>query len=330
MMFWKTKKRFEDQVRAMVSQSAQYTGANRRAINLVPLPVVADGHEIAQTQTIRFHHLLVSIEGNQRTCCLKVISTKKKSRSAILIFRGRVVGCLYGRKDLDFQVMQQDAQMHALADLATPGNILDAYQLPEDLVLAAASLFHGQTLEFGQSASPEQVLLSAVQQITSFSLPGCIVLSTDDSEMICQVYMANGKIIGVYSSHDGWVAHDQKTVMSYLAKAGNPKVMASILAMRSIDDVAHLGFSLTGLGDRRYELIRQEQDYLTDDTTKETTSGHYYQHSEAWFSGPRYHLKKLTHKYENAPAHPSSSAHYPSTHRLHRPSAIRHAHVITP
>src|SRR5215470_9812622 len=112
-MFWKTRKKFEDQVRTMVSQTQAYSGANRRAINLIPLPVISDGHEIAQTQTVRYHHLLISIEGNQRTCCLKIISPRKKSRAAILIFRGRVVGCLYGRKDLGFQVMQQDAQMQA-------------------------------------------------------------------------------------------------------------------------------------------------------------------------------------------------------------------------
>ena len=87
------------------------------------------------------------------------ISPRKKSRSAILIFRGRVVGCLYGRKDIGFQIMQQDAQMHAMAELATPGNVLDAYQLPEDLVLAAAALFHGQVLEFGQAGPPDQSVL---------------------------------------------------------------------------------------------------------------------------------------------------------------------------
>lgn len=317
----------------MVSQTSEYSGANRRAINLIPLPVISDGHEIAQTQTVRYHHLLISIEGNQRTCCLKIISPRRKSRSAILIFRGRVVGCLYGRKDFGFQIMQQDAQMHAMADLAAPGNILDAYQLPEDLVLSAAALFHGQVLEFSQTATADQLLTTAIEQIASFSLPGCIVVSTAENEMVCQIHMANGKVIGVYSSHDGWVEPDHQSALGYLAKVRNPQVMASILAIRSIDDVASLGFSLTGLGDRRFQLIRQEQKNLwSSDNTIETTNNHYFESAESWYSNYSQRQKTLKQRYEQPQAAPTAAhhPHYPSLRRLHASSAVRHSHSINP
>lgn len=334
-MFWKTKKRFEDQVRAMVSQSTEYSGANRRAINLIPLPIISDGHEIAQTQTVRYHHLLISIEGNQRTCCLKIISPRKKSRSALLIFRGRIVGSLYGRKDLGFQVMQQDAHAHAMAELATPGNVLDAYQLPEDLVLAAAALFHGQILEFSQTASPAQLLSSAIEQISSFALPGCVVISTEENEMICQVFMANGKIIGVYSSHDGWVEPNRQAAANYLNKVPGTRVMASILAIRSADDVAALGFSLTGLGDRRFQMIRAQQkehDYFGYDTTSETTVNNYHETAESWYTSYTQKQKKLRQRYEPAAARTSTGhhSHYPNSRRLHTTSAVRHSHSIDP
>ncbi|GEM_PF-2932457 len=329
MTFWKTRKRFEDHVRALTWQSEQYSGANRRAINLIPLPVVSEGHEIAQTQTVKFHHLLVSIEGNQRTCCLKIISPKQKSRSAILIFRGRIVGCLYGKKNMAMQVMQQDAHMHALTDLATAGNILDAYQLPEELVLAAASLFHGQVLEFSQTAQPDQVMLSAAHQIASYSLPGCVVINTQDNEMVCQVYMANGRIIGVYSSHDGWVTANLETAMTYLSKVDNPQVMASILPMRSVDDVAFLGFSLTGLGDRRYQMIRQQQlDYVRNESTGESKKNTWFERPEAWYHNPAHEkTAKMYTRYERPQPRQVVSA---GQRAMSFAGSVQHAHSITP
>jgi hypothetical protein len=331
-MFWKTKKRFEDQVRAMVTHTTGYSGANRRAINLIPLPIVADGHEIAQTQTVRYHHLLISIEGNQRTCCLKIISPKKRSRSALLIFRGRVVGCLYGRRGLDFQVMQQDAQMHAMSDLATPGNILDAYQLPEDLVLAAASLFHGQVLEFNQQTSPNNMLSQAVSQICSYSLPGCIVVNTPDNEMIFQVYLANGRVLGVYSSTDGWVAANEKTAAGYLNAVADPRIAASILPIRSIDDVAALGFSLTGLGDRRFQLIHQERKNIWSyDNTTETTENLYFESADSWCTNYSQMQKTLRQRLSPPQAKAQTAApHYPNIRRLKESTAIRHSHSIHP
>src|SRR5277367_3870347 len=107
MFAWKVKQQLKDQARQLAEPNAQYSGANRRAINLMPVPMMHDGHEIAQTSSIRYHHLLISIEGNQRTCCLKVVSSRKKSRGALLIFRGRVLGSLYGRKNMTQQVMDQ-------------------------------------------------------------------------------------------------------------------------------------------------------------------------------------------------------------------------------
>lgn len=329
-MRWNVKNTFEDQLRVAGAQSSDYVGANRRAVNLVPLPVAADGHEIAQTHTVRYHHLLISIEGNRRTCCLKIISPSKKSRSAILIFRGRVIGCLYGRKNLGFQVMQQDATMNALADLAAPGNLLDAYQLPEDLVLSAAALFHGQSLEFSKTADAQEVLASAVEQIANFSLPGCVVVSTAEGEMVCQLYMSEGRIIGLYSSKDGWVEPKLQIAQRYLSSVTDARVMASVLAIRNMDDVAALGFSLTGLADRSFELAceRQSDAWPASDgpskpqyTTAGTTFANYSQRKCL----PQTNVVEL-----RKPVPADIYKQYPNLRRLHSSSAIRHGHAICP
>lgn len=255
MLAWKVRNKVQEEIGH--SRPGSFGGANRRAINLIPLPVSSDGHELAQTKTVRFHQLLISIEGNQRTCVLKVISPKKKSRSALLIFRGRVLGCLYGRRDLQYHFFHQDAHSRAMADLATPGNILDAYNLPEDLALAAASLFHGQILEFNRGYNSHQLYETAVHQILSFGLPGCVVVSSAQDEMVAMIYIANGRILGVYSSRDGWVESTMQGGLRYIDSTPQAKVVGSILAIRTLDDVARMGFSLTGLADRNHQFWKQ-------------------------------------------------------------------------
>ena len=121
---------------------------------------------------------------NEQAVCV-LFRQRRKARSAILIFRGRVVGCLYGAKKLDAQCLQEDAHRYALADLASPGNILDAYELPEELVLAAASLFNGEILDTNVGENPQQCFDLTMRNIAETQLPGCIVVNTgDDEEMI--------------------------------------------------------------------------------------------------------------------------------------------------
>ncbi len=309
MFAWKVKRLVnQDEQRENYAPSSKYSGANRRAINLIPLPVTAEGHELANTTAVKYHHLLVTIEGNQRTCCLKIISPKQKSRAALLIFRGRVVGCLYGKRATDFHYFNRDAHQRALTDLATPGNVLDAYQLPEDLVLAAAALFHGQVLDFNRLQPPSKILDAAIQQITAFGLPGCVVVNTSSNEMVCMVYIAGGRILGVYSSQDGWVEATHQAALRYLGNIPDAQIVGSVLAIRSVDDLARVGFSLTGLGDRRFELTKSSYTRTDEIDTVQ--------------------LRPVDYWRPQIPVHP---ANYSGTHRNHVASRHgQHSHAIHP
>lgn len=247
-MFWKKQKPV-DIIKDVIAH-ANRLGASRRATSMIPLAASGTNHEIAHTGAVRFHQLLISLEGNQRTGCLRIISPRRKARSAILIYRGRVVGCLYGCKKLDYQYMQQDAHKAALADLAMPGNILDAYELPEELVLAAASLFNGDVLNLDTNQTSHEAFEQALHATSQTKLPGCIVVNSASEEMVCMVYVYDGRIIGVFSARDGWVKPTYEVAVSYLKSANKEtKVMASYLPVRDLDQAQSLGFSLTGLGD---------------------------------------------------------------------------------
>ncbi len=251
-MFW-TRER-PTSVKQAIAMATAYGGASgtsRRATSLVPHPTTDASHEIAHTGSLRFHQLLITLEGNQRTGVLKVISPRRKARSAVLIFRGRVVGSLYGRKNVDYHMLDKEAHKYSMRDLASAGNILDAYQLPEDLVLASAALFYGQVLPIPNQHSAEQMLQTAVSQIIETALPGVVVVNNLRDELVCMVYVAAGKVIGVFSTVAGWVKPTFDTAAQLLKDVQVPRVMCSVLTMAAQDRSGEIGFSLTGLGDQR-------------------------------------------------------------------------------
>ena len=221
----------------------------RRSIGLMPDAHEQAMHEIRDTLAIRFHHLLISLEGSGRTGCLKITSPNRRSRSAILLYRGRVVGCIYGQKGMRGQYLHQDAHKCALADLAAPGNLLDAYELPEEMVLAAASLFYGETLDLGFAPDPSQTFDYAVNSLIRCGLPGCVLINDEGGQTICIVYVAAGKVVGMFSAHEGWLKATQQEARRVISSQPC-KVHASILTYR---DAQHFGFSLTGL-EARYDF----------------------------------------------------------------------------
>lgn len=276
-MFWKKEKPAQF-LKEVVSIHANRAGASRRATSMIPLAATGTTHEIAQTGSVRFHQLLVSLEGNQRTGCLRIISPRNKSRSAILMYRGRVVGCLYGSRKLDYQCLQQDAHKFALAELATAGNILDAYELPEELVLAAASLFNGEILDIDQMLAPQGSFEQALAAITDSRLPGCIVVNSNSDEMVCMVYVFDGRIIGVFSALDGWVKPTYEAAVGYLSRAKqNAHVMASFMPIRDREHAMSFGFSLTGLGEpnKQQGLVSVQRDAMESFTSIRSESSTY-------------------------------------------------------
>lgn len=286
-MFWKKEKpafTFKQAVDEFSNVQSNSSGATRRATNMIPV-ALEGSHEIAYTSSLRFHELLVSLEGHERTGCLRVVSPKRKSRSAILIYKGRVVGCVYGSKRIAGHVLQQDALKHIYADLAAPGNVLDAYELPEQLVLAAASLFEGQLVQVDRQQKASDMMDQALRTIAETKSPGCAVLSTSDDDMVCVVYLQDGKIIGVFSAKDGWVKPSYEAAIAYASKSERGSVKAAFMPARQQQN-AEIGFSLTGLADLGREWMSNELQAV-DSFTTIPSEGKIYSDMEPAIGTPR-------------------------------------------
>jgi hypothetical protein len=232
-------------------EDADKNSSNRRAISLMPGPALRDAQEITVSDQSKFRQLLLSIEANQSSCCIKIVSPKHKSRGAVLIFRGRVVGCIYGNKRLERQLFGQEAYSCVLADISHQSNAMEAYLLSEDLVLSAASLFNGDVFNADNSHSAEEIFESAHRGLVHSGMPGCIVVKSGEEVPAAIIYIFGGKIIGIFSSKEGWVSTSYEKALQYVHQTHGAKVSASMLAARDIDEVFKLSFSLSGLSDPR-------------------------------------------------------------------------------
>jgi hypothetical protein len=249
MFAWKEKKNPLNKVERLCAIDPQPSGLNRRAIGLLPLPQTRETHEISQSESIRYTQLLLTMEAKQSSCCLRIIAPGRKARSAILIYKGRVIGCLHGNKNTENQIFGREAHEQALVDLAQPSNIVDAYLLSEEIVLAAASLFHGNVMKVTPNMPPVQVFIHAIKSLVASNSVGCVVISNSENFASCMVYIFAGKIVGVYSFAEGWLEPTLESGLDCLQALPDAKIMASAFTARNESEALSLTFSLTGLSE---------------------------------------------------------------------------------
>ncbi len=251
MFVWKEKKHQKDELSKVMDIDSSWRGSNRRAISLVPFPYTKYcERQVAQASKVRYQQLLISMEGKQSTTCLKVVSPKKKSRGALLVFRGKAIGCVYGKKDLSNQLLGQEAYKYFLDDLSTPDSIVDHYILPEELALAAAALFHGDVFRQPHNLTPRRTFEYAYAHFVETELPGCIVIRHDDGRgVLAFIYFFAGRVVGVFTFSDGWLSDSQLQCLSILDRESQIEVSASKLLAFNVWEVNNLAFSLTGLSE---------------------------------------------------------------------------------
>jgi hypothetical protein len=230
-----------------------YKGSNRRAVAMIPGPALRETQAIPLSDQSRYRQLLLSLEANQSSCCLRISSPRNKSRAAVLIFRGRVLGCIYGSRKFGDQLFSEEAYQHILGDITERDNFIDAYILNEEIVLAAGSLFHGEVFNVDLAAKAEDIFEAAYHSVVQSAMPGCIVVNDGNNLPVCIVYIFGGRIVGIFSHVDGWLNNKYETGLKYVLKTRGAKVSASTLAASNTQEVHDITFSLSGLADRSAE-----------------------------------------------------------------------------
>ena len=232
----------------------KYRGLSRRAISLMPAPQSKGKDVLTFRNESDWNRLSLAIEASQKSGCLLIQSEKIKSRSAMLIFRGRILSCMYRNKGQGFHVFGDYAFESAVSDLKSASKRVDVYPLPDSLVIAAASLFHGMILPVKATGSAA-TFDAALRQLVESNLPGCIVITGKKEPTVGIVYIFDGRIIGLHCSKRGWLDASAKEAQQYLARNKHVRIQACMLPCENVVEVLHHTFSPSGLDISTWEPL---------------------------------------------------------------------------
>ncbi len=248
MLVWKQKLTASQEVCKIKARQSDGRGSNRRAIGLVPSPSDETMREVTESERFRYRQVLISIEGKESTCCFKVVSPTRRSRAALVVFRGKVLGCIYGRKDLNYQLFGHDAFEALMDDMASSHSIVDTYILPEKLALATASLFHGSVFNQPENLNCREAFDLMYRHLMESQMPGCIVVKRNNTdEVLGFTYFFAGRVVGVFSYKNGWLGNSYEQALTILDGPTKKFVSGSKLDASSIEEVLELTFSPTGM-----------------------------------------------------------------------------------
>jgi len=237
---------FRSRLKEQKPKQSSYGSVNRRATSHMPPPTKAEDVLLKNASLDSCNSLLLSLEANQQSGCLIIQSEKNKSRSGILIFRGRILGCVYGQKDMHSYSFGNAALKQALKDVQYPNKIVDIYRLDEEIVVAAGALFHGQTTE-NLEIPASQFFSQSLAKMLQDNSPSCIVITNKKDGTTIMVYVCSKRMVGIHSSKKGWLKADVSALQHHLNDSKDSRVQSCHIPVQNIDEVAQYSFTLAEL-----------------------------------------------------------------------------------
>ncbi len=256
------------------AKGQRYHGANRRATGLLPEPSGEHGHEMLIDKNTNYKQLFADIKAKKQTCCIKFNSEKRKSRGAILIFQGRILSVLYGRKDLKRKLFHEEAYAHAITDLLDPETKLVGHVLSEPLAIATASLFIGEFGITDEQTVGQHAFSESYTSLIDSKMPGCILVHDNEDFAVLAAYIFGGTMIALYSGTEGWLPATTQAAFQQISHSGKVKVTTVLLKVENIKEVTELTFTLSGVDNQKEQGLAgfQKQSEQTSSHQKKGTN----------------------------------------------------------
>lgn len=230
----------------------EFQGTSRRAINFFPgrglSPKTRANLTLSNKQPILPQ--LISIEAQKLSGCIKMESNRFKSRSAALIYRGRVIACVYGSKARPEQVFGPEAYSLMMSEISSVNSEVTSYALTEEVVLSAASMFHGGVFNASPDQDNMESLSGCMQFIHDLAAPGSIAVADQGGNPVCFLYLSGGSLLGINSLNSAVKEKDMRSVRQYLQKNAQSQIMANSMVTENTS-IDRLTFSMLGKSAQR-------------------------------------------------------------------------------
>jgi len=217
----------------------------RRAVDLIMPPFVAlpKVQKLSPSDILEF---LQSFETAEFTGCIKMDSQLQLSRSAILYYRGRAVGCVYTQKPVKDPFPIEMALEKTLEDLSKSETDIESYELPDALVLSMSALFLGVVVDRSEDTDNKTYAEAMLSQLAQRKETACLTINEKSSQTPCGLgFICEGQFKGAYSIEERRFRADQPFLNELFDKFVASKVEAYILPSVMASDSVRFGYSLT-------------------------------------------------------------------------------------
>lgn len=230
----------------LVTGGAQkFEGTSRRAINYFPSSSLSPKSKVklAFSNEKPILPQLISIEAAKVSGCIKMESERFKSRAAVLIYKGRVIACVYGSKAHPEQLFGTAGYVAMMSEISSVHSDVSSYALDEKVVLSAASMFHGEVFNASPEQDPKLSLSSCMKFIEELSASGSIAVADNSGRAVCLLYLSGSSLLGINSLHSSVREKDIRSIWQYLKNNPQAKIMANSFAPED-DSVNAFTFSM--------------------------------------------------------------------------------------
>jgi len=223
------------------------TRYNRRAISFLPGGAGStENVSIEFEKCLNWMQRLYRLEAGNFSGCLKISCERNKSRSALLVLRGQVLGCIYGEKSLPHQLVGDWAYQKILAQVISARTSLSAYAFSEELVVASSSVFQGRTFPTAPGCVAKSITESLNEFASKNSL-GSIIVGHPQLGAICVLYVRGDEVIGCSSFVEEIDPENCSQLADYLERTPNCVIFASKAVTEDVELLMEMTFSLSGL-----------------------------------------------------------------------------------
>ena len=190
--------------------------------------------------------LLADLELANFTGCIKARSEEKKSRSAMVIYNGRIVGAIYGKKDAQEPYPVDRAYKMLGEDLLEPDTMLTVYELPDGVVLSMAALFLGVPITKDANKGSADYLDHAIVSMKLAGETGCVTITeTEDEPNLTILFIHQGMMVGCYEVRGQTFNEDCSEVIKQAKDKNNAVIDAHILPVHLTSGAVSFGFKLS-------------------------------------------------------------------------------------
>jgi hypothetical protein len=168
----------------------------RRAIDIIMPPIDGQVTETNSTETT-LPELVSLLEKKPLTGCLKAQNEQRLSRSAALLYQGRIVGCIYGTKSGNDRLSMETSMNMMVSDLRQADTVMQIYSLPEPVILAMSALFLGCPIEIVSDMRIADATLTLLTELKTRKDTACLMLSKETSP-ISVSFVYRGQFIGTF------------------------------------------------------------------------------------------------------------------------------------